>query len=592
MAENIFTIEADKIRTMKKDIASAEREELNMAQGSLDSQKENVKNQLELEREKATIAELAKQQKELDKQQALTEEPVLPMPINQTADAAATIPEPQAEETIIESPNVPSPQSNEIKIPIFESDSEKETLIQPAIIEEETLALPEPPEDMAAIEELKETPETDIPPIDENQIDIGEITGLRLEPQAETQPTEDALSEDIGDIELQAPEIGEKPEEGELQAEMEEIPTMKTEEEQEIEEDVLDLNSLSDGGDFESDLEEPAELEKELGKNKTQEPKGSISLNNLPVENMESPIETASLDTDFDDSIFETSRVETPEEKLRKINDLIFEVEQNLLQISEEKIPFEERKKDIEREMDKSRQRLDLIAERKKRIDELKKTTEEKEKSDQSPEEKRNTEKERWKIEDERNAVEEEKNKKEDEIKSLRLQLKECDFNFEKVLSREKELNMELALLKRDHTHLILEQEKQGLLSELEKLEVEANSIKDIMTDNTAEKESIEKRLGNIMTEEKSVEEEIKVIEKRSDMSVPPAELRRMEELRKAAEEKRRLIEEKRWASEDDLDKAEQLRAELREKYQSFSTKVNALKSKITEINDKLNKKD
>lgn len=585
MAENIFTIEADKIRTMKKDIASAEREELNMAQGSLDSQKENVKNQLELEREKATIAELAKQQKELDKQQALIEEPVLPIPVNQTA---ATIPEPTAEETIIESPNVPSPQSNEIKIPISESDSEKETAIQPAVIEE-TLSLPEPPEAMSAIEELKETPETDIPPIDENQIDIGEITGLSLEPQQ----MENDTAEDIGDIELQSPEIGEKPEEGEIQAEMEEIPTMETQEEEEsIGDDGLDLNSLSDGGDFESDLEEPAELEKEMNKNKPQEPKGSISLNNLPVEKMELPIETPALDAEFDESVFETSHAETPEEKLRKINDLIFEVEQNLLQISEEKIPFEERKKDIEREMDKSRQRLDLIAERKKRIDELKKTTEEKEKSQQSPEEKRNTEKERWKIEDERNAVEEEKNKKEDEIKSLRLQLKECDFNFEKVLSREKELNMELSLLKRDHTHLILEQEKQGLLTELEKLEVEANSIKDIMTDNTAEKESIEKRLGNIMTEEKSVEEEIKVIEKRSDMSVPPAELRRMEELRKAAEEKRRLIEEKRWASEDDLDKAEQLRAELRDKYQSFSTKVNALKSKIAEINDKLNKKD
>ena len=65
-------------------------------------------------------------------------------------------------------------------------------------------------------------------------------------------------------------------------------------------------------------------------------------------------------------------------------------------------------------------------------------------------------EKERWKIEDERNTVEQEKNKKEDEIKSLRLQLNEFNLNFEKILSREKELNMELDLLKRDKNHLIL----------------------------------------------------------------------------------------------------------------------------------------
>jgi hypothetical protein len=570
MAENIFTIEVDKIRTMKKDIASAEREELNMAQGSLDSQKENVKNQLELERERATIAELAKQQKELEKMQAPAVEPVLPMP--EKTETAEEI-------------SIPTPQEP-IKIAITESDSEKETALTPEIIQkeepEEVISLPEPSEVMTAIEELKETPETDIPPIDENQIDIGEISGLTLEA-----PTESTGAEDLGDIELQAPEelsegltmeaIPEIPEE--VSEPAEEEPSILEEEPEE----GLDLGSLEN---FE--LEEPVVAEKEIP---AKEPQESIFLNNLPVE--EEPAKAAlPFEDDFTAKIFETKKEETPEEKLRKINDLIFEVEQNLLQISEEKIPFEERTKDIEREMDKARQRLDLIAERKKRIDELKRNTEEKEKSDQSPEEKRNTEKERWKIEDERNAVEEEKNKKEDELKSLRLQLKECDLNFEKVISREKELNMELALLKRDHSHIILEQEKQGLLEDLEKLEVEANSIKDIMTDNTAEKESIEKRVANIMTEEKSVEEEIKVIEKRSDLSVPDAELRRMEELRKAAEEKRRQIEERRWLAEDDLAKAEQLRGELREKYQSFASKVNDLKAKISGINEKLSKND
>ncbi len=600
--ENIFTIEVDKIRTMKKDIALAEREELNMAQGNLDNQKENVKNQLDLERERATIAELAKKQKELEKKQAPDIEPILPVPEKNNSVEEQTI---SSEEL-----SLPAPPEEQIKILITDSDSEKEIALLPTVIreeQEEIVPIPEPPKDtinenITNIDNLQETAETDISPVDENQIDIGEITGLNLEenePIVSEEEVKEPLLEDLGEIELQSPEQIEQLEPNEISSK--ELPetieqNIETNPEEEIslledeEEDAgLDLNSLTGNEFFEPELK----TKKEAKADKDDLSQESISLNNLPIEQMDLPIEEpSSTEPEFITSVFETKKIETPEDRLRKINDLIFEVEQNLLQISEEKIPFEERQKDIEREMDKAKQRLDLIAERKKRIDELKRNTEEKEKSDQSIEEKRGTEKERWKIEDERNAVEEEKNKKEDEIKSLRLQLKECDFNFEKVLSREKELNMELSLLKRDHRHLILEQEKQGILSELEKLEIEANNIKDIMTDNTAEKESIEKRLANIMTEEKSVEEEIKVIEKRSDMSVPDAELRRMEELRKTAEEKRRQIEEKRWLTEDDLEKAEQLRSELREKYQSFSSKVNALKSKISEINEKLSKKD
>ncbi|MDD5569441.1 MAG: hypothetical protein PHG23_03445, partial [Candidatus Pacebacteria bacterium] len=118
---------------------------------------------------------------------------------------------------------------------------------------------------------------------------------------------------------------------------------------------------------------------------------------------------------------------ESKEEKLRKITDLIFEIEQNINQITEEKFPFEERKKDIDKEIEKNRKRLDLILERRKRLDELKHKIEEKESAAATPEEKRDAEKERWKVEDERYMVEQEKNQKEDEIKSLRLQLKECD---------------------------------------------------------------------------------------------------------------------------------------------------------------------
>jgi hypothetical protein len=78
---------------------------------------------------------------------------------------------------------------------------------------------------------------------------------------------------------------------------------------------------------------------------------------------------------------------------MRKLTDLIFELEQNLQQIADEKIPFEERKKDIEREIAKAKERLDLIVERIKKIDEIKKGIENKEATAATVEEKRNLEK-------------------------------------------------------------------------------------------------------------------------------------------------------------------------------------------------------
>jgi len=51
--------------------------------------------------------------------------------------------------------------------------------------------------------------------------------------------------------------------------------------------------------------------------------------------------------------------------------------------------------------------------------------------------------------------IETEQNKKEDEIKSLKLQLKECVLAFEKILTKEKQLNLELEMLRRDREKLI-----------------------------------------------------------------------------------------------------------------------------------------
>jgi len=42
----------------------------------------------------------------------------------------------------------------------------------------------------------------------------------------------------------------------------------------------------------------------------------------------------------------------------------------------------------------------------------------------------------------------------------LRLQLNEFNISYEKILAREKELNLELSSLKRDKENLLLQQEK------------------------------------------------------------------------------------------------------------------------------------
>ncbi|MFA5087029.1 MAG: hypothetical protein WC470_01855 [Candidatus Paceibacterota bacterium] len=559
MEENIFTIEASKIRTMKKDIAAAERESTAKAGGNLVTQKENVINQLE--KEKAAIAALAQKEKELEQmEQTPLEEPVLPMAINSqpTDGHAIVIPE----------------KENKIKIKVDKGDSEEEKELKPRI--------------------------EDLPP----------GAGL-TKTEAETKPKEgptglpvEALSSAQEEKPAEMPVISTKetPKDEELGLAIDELEEMEvpTSEEQI---DIGEISGLSEQGlkdneVFESEgqglegvnlpIEEPEE--ESMPEIKDDE---IISLNNLKVQNKkkgEAKKEPEPNELAMEDDFVIKEKEEDPKEKMRKITDLIFEIEQSITQIADEKIPFEERKKDIEREIDKTKQRLELIIERKKRIEEIKKATEAKEESAGTPEEKRNMEKERWKVEDERNTVELEKNKKEDEIKSLRLQLNEFNLTFEKILAREKELNMELDLLKRDRDKIIYSGEKTELLTDLEKAEVEANSIKELMLDNTDQKNASDKRLSDIAKQEKTIEEEIKVIEKRSDMAVTPDDLRKLEQERKAIEEKRREIEKKRWETEDESRKIETMREELRTKYQGFAANVKSIKDKISTVNEKLDK--
>lgn len=571
MEETIFTIETDKIRTMKKDIVAAEKEGVEKSKGNLDTKKADVLNQIEKEKAAAAaIMALAQKEKALEEKEK-AEEKALSQPIEELVSAMPTIKDPTKTDDKSQDVKI-NEKEKQVKVKVDKGDSEEEKELKPTIAETPRsvpaapeklpIATKEPQQEEEAMSTIPmPTPTIPEPKKEEPQEEIGlsidDLSGMEniMLPQKEI---------DIGEIEGLA----------------------------------MPQKQMEDFGEIEIPIEkliEPEVIKNKLPKEPTAEPKedreGVISLSDLRAKTEEKPKQPEVIDKFSDEEFFAPKKDEDPKEKLRKITDLIFETEQTLNQIEEEKIPFEEKKKDIERAIEKARQRLELIAERKKRIEEIKKNTETKEESAASKEEKRNIEKDRWKIEEERNAVEDEKNKKEDEIKSLRLQFNEFDLAFEKIISREKELNMELELLKRDRDKIVYGGEKDEFLEKLQKVEKEANSIKDLMLDNTRQKEDAEKRLSDIIAQEKKIEEEIRVIEKRGSLDVPTEELKIIEKERKAAEEKRKDLEQKRWGVEDDIEKVEKIREELRVKYQTFSTEARDLKNKIDDINKKIDNK-
>lgn len=571
MEETIFTIETDKIRTMKKDIVAAEKEGVEKSKGNLDTKKADVLNQIEKEKAAAAaIMALAQKEKALEEKEK-AEEKALSQPIEELISAMPTIDNSTKADDKSQDVKI-NEKEKQVKVKVDKGDSEEEKELKPTMAEvpqpaptapeKLPIATKEPQQEEGVMPTIPmPTPATPEPKKEEPQEEIGlsidDLSGMEniMLPQKEI---------DIGEIEGLA----------------------------------MPQKQVEDFGEIEIPIEkliEPEVIKNKLPEKRAAESKedreGVISLNDLRVKTEEKPKQPEVIDKFSDEELFVPKKDEDPKEKMRKITDLIFETEQTLNQIEEEKIPFEEKKKDIERAIEKARQRLELIAERKKRIEEIKKNTETKEESAASKEEKRNIEKDRWKIEEERNAVEDEKNKKEDEIKSLRLQFNEFDLAFEKIISREKELNMELELLKRDRDKIVYGGEKDEFLEKLQKVEKEANSIKDLMLDNTRQKEDAEKRLSDIIAQEKKIEEEIRVIEKRGSLDVPTEELKMIEKERKAAEEKRKDLEQKRWGIEDDIEKVEKIREELRVKYQTFSTEARDLKNKIDDINKKIDNK-
>ena len=271
--------------------------------------------------------------------------------------------------------------------------------------------------------------------------------------------------------------------------------------------------------------------------------------------------------------------LEEPKEKVEEVK---------IIDENEEKAPFEKRKQEIEDVIDNIQKKLELILEKKLKTDEIKKELEEKETLAQTPEEKRAIEKERWRVEDERNNIEKEKYEKEDEIKSLRLQIRECDLNAEKVMAKEKDAIQQLEILKRDRDRIILGQTKKDLEERLRPLNQAVEDIKREMFDNTKQRDKSDKGLNEIGLKEKAVEDEIKILERRTAETTDEVILRDIELRRRTAEEGRRNLEKDRWEIEDKVKDLEIKRKIIKEKYQEVSAQIRQIKEELLNIEEKI----
>ncbi|MFZ3057549.1 MAG: hypothetical protein WA092_00735 [Minisyncoccales bacterium] len=284
----------------------------------------------------------------------------------------------------------------------------------------------------------------------------------------------------------------------------------------------------------------------------------------------------------------EIVEINEDEEKLARIDEQTLELEEALKDVNEEKAPFEQRKKEIEEEIENIKKKLELVLEKKLRTDEIKKDLEQKEALAQTPEEKRAVEKERWRVEDERNNIEKEKYEKEDEIKSLRLQIRECDLNAEKVMAKEKDTLQQLEILKRDKNRIVLGRTKKDLEERLKPLNQSVEDIKKEMFENTKQRDKSDKGLADIALKEKAIEDEIKILERRQEETTDEVILRDIELRRRTNEEKRRALEKDRWEIEDRVRDFETTRKIIKEKYQEVSAQIRQIKDELISIEQKV----
>jgi chromosome segregation ATPase len=248
-------------------------------------------------------------------------------------------------------------------------------------------------------------------------------------------------------------------------------------------------------------------------------------------------------------------------------------------------ISLEEKQKEIKNEIEKLEKRLELLAERKTRLEEIKKDAENKEAQAKNPTERRAAEEQRFLIEEQRNLVEEERDKKESEIKLLKLALEGSDkFDVEKT-DQNINLNKNLDLT-------ALDEEKQNLLLELQRIETLTSQLKDFIQDIVTERAVLNSKLAEISELEKEAEKNIKDFEAKLTAPLSVDEAKEIESQRNIFEEKRRAAERVRWDAEDEIEKIETIYSKAKTEYQIIPISINNIKERLSLVNKKIDSID
>lgn len=466
-------------------------------------------------------------------------------------------------------------------IPVYPKGNEIEEINQSFIAEKEE-AIPSEP-NLLEPENAETTPEKGPLSVEE---ETKKAEDLAYELALSTNKSEDNIKQKVLQEEIYPEENTEKPEEVPVTFMNPPEPEPQIPEPEPVSEPEPEIEKPQEEIPVTLPVEEPTPDIKELELNMSEKIPSARELGLEEAERIPSAEELGL--EEAKEKKEEINIINEDEERLAKISEETLILEEALKDVNKEKAPFEERKKEIEDEIANIKKKLELVLEKKTRIDEIKKDLEEKEAIANTPEEKRAIEKERWKVEDERNNIEQEKYNKEDEIKSLKLQIRECDLNAEKVMAKEKDTLLQLEVLKRDKNRIILGQTKKDLEERLEPLNKSVEDIKKEMFENTKQRDKSDKGLSDIGLKEKAIEDEIKILERRQNETTDEIILRDIEMRRKTAEEKRRSLEKDRWEIEDKVRDFEENRKIIKEKYQEISSQIKQIKDELLSIEEKI----
>jgi len=228
------------------------------------------------------------------------------------------------------------------------------------------------------------------------------------------------------------------------------------------------------------------------------------------------------------------------------------------------------------------------IVDGERKIEEEARLIETKEAQAINPNTKKQIEEKRWKMEKRRREFEQKRWPWDDKLRNLEDKLEKIDVEI-------RDANFEKENVNKKQNELLLKEEKIRL--ELEKINIDEELKKMGELKNAAEAKKaevfeslkkIEIDLGDIMTQEKIVEDEKRNVDEQERSIRAIEERRELEKQRWQIEEKRRDIEKKRWVVDEIKQSAQAQLKSAEERLGLIDSRMESLRSRADEINIKL----